>query len=312
MNFRQLKYFVAIIDEGSMLKATEILRVAQPALSQHIANLEDELGVQLLVRTPRGVVPTQAGEVLYLHAKKIAAQMKLAADDVQSEADTPKGEVAVVLPPMLSPYIAPLLVERVDQEFPEIHLRIMEALSLKGGTLVESGRVDIGLLASESPRDNVNNELLYHEHLFFVEKADDGNKTKDGQPISFRDLVKRPLIVSHKQHAVRAILEKTAKKNKLGLNVKVETESPHLLRSYLKKGLGGVVLPWPSLSELYEAGEITARPIIKPDFRRQVYLAWPKSFPLSAACQAVKGVLKTLVDELIEAGVIRPDETVED
>ncbi len=62
MNFRRLKYFVKIVDTGSLTKAAEVLHIAQPALSQQVATLEGELNQQLLIRTKRGVTPTEAGK----------------------------------------------------------------------------------------------------------------------------------------------------------------------------------------------------------------------------------------------------------
>ena len=62
MNFRRLKYFVKIVDIGSLTQAAEVLHIAQPALSQQVATLEGELDQQLLIRTKRGVTPTEAGK----------------------------------------------------------------------------------------------------------------------------------------------------------------------------------------------------------------------------------------------------------
>ncbi len=64
MNFRRLKYFVKIVDIGSLTQAAEVLHIAQPALSQQVATLEGELKQQLLIRTKRGVMPTEAGNIL--------------------------------------------------------------------------------------------------------------------------------------------------------------------------------------------------------------------------------------------------------
>ena len=74
MNLRRLKYFVKIVDIGSLTQAADVLHIAQPALSQQLATLEGEVSQQLLVRTKRGVTPTEAGKVLYRHAQLILRQ----------------------------------------------------------------------------------------------------------------------------------------------------------------------------------------------------------------------------------------------
>lgn len=78
MNLRRLKYFVKIVDIGSLTQAAEVLHIAQPALSQQVATLEGELDQQLLIRTKRGVTPTEAGKILYTHARTILRQCEQA------------------------------------------------------------------------------------------------------------------------------------------------------------------------------------------------------------------------------------------
>ena len=74
MNLKQLKYFVQITDSGSLSKAARILHIAQPSLSLQLKNLEEELGVTLLVRHARGVTPTDLGTMLYEQARLIVRQ----------------------------------------------------------------------------------------------------------------------------------------------------------------------------------------------------------------------------------------------
>ena len=69
IDMRQLRYFVAIVEQGSLSRAAEFLRVAQPAPSLHVRNMEADLGTALLFRSPRGVEPTEAGSILLRHAR---------------------------------------------------------------------------------------------------------------------------------------------------------------------------------------------------------------------------------------------------
>jgi LysR family nitrogen assimilation transcriptional regulator len=73
MDLKQLRYFVAIVQCGSITRASQQLNVAQPALSLHIRNMEADLGVPLLFRTPQGVLPTDAGQILLRNAQIILA-----------------------------------------------------------------------------------------------------------------------------------------------------------------------------------------------------------------------------------------------
>lgn len=93
MDLRQLRYFVTIVEMGSFSRAAHRLRVAQPALSQHVRNMELDLGVELLFRSPQGVRPTEAGETLVRHARLILGQMEVAREAVRRGQAEPEGEV---------------------------------------------------------------------------------------------------------------------------------------------------------------------------------------------------------------------------
>ncbi len=78
MDLRAMRYFIAIVDQGSLTRAAEVVCVAQPALSQQLATLEKELGVPLVHRGAKGVKPTEAGRTLYRHARNILRQVEIA------------------------------------------------------------------------------------------------------------------------------------------------------------------------------------------------------------------------------------------
>lgn len=315
MNTRQLRYFVAIVDEGSVSKAALKLHIAQPALSQHIFNLEEELDTELLVRSSRGVAPTAAGKVLYEHARKIAAQLKQAALDVRFEANTPKGEVTIVFPPMLGEHIAPRLILQAAEQFPEITLRILQGHSLDANTMIETGRADLGIISNDGTVKRMNVLKLYREPLFLVEKLPPNAKPRqESKQIFFDDAVSKPLTVTREKHAVRTILDRTSEDRNIPLNIRTETESSRLHRGYIRHGVGAAVLPWPSLYSMWLEGEVQARQIIKPKLIRQIYLAWPKDYPLNAATHAIRTLSLEILAQLFESGVVKgtPQEGLND
>src|SRR5258708_39788778 len=94
MQFRQLRYFVKIVDAGSFSRAASVVHVAQPALSQQIAELEERLGVMLLQRSARGVRPTAAGEIRYQEAVAILQQLGPLPNPIRPETGEPEGNVS--------------------------------------------------------------------------------------------------------------------------------------------------------------------------------------------------------------------------
>lgn len=138
MNLRRLKYFVKIVDIGSLTQAAEVLHIAQPALSQQVATLESELDQKLLVRTKRGVTSTEAGKVLYSHARAILQQGELAQRAVGNVGQIVSGQVSIGLAPgtSSSPRIRPLL-QAVRDQYPQMTVYLHENSS---AALNEKGR----------------------------------------------------------------------------------------------------------------------------------------------------------------------------
>src|SRR5699024_12446862 len=127
METRRLEYFVAIVDAGTITRAAELLLVAQPALSQHVAALETEFREQLLIRSRKGVIPTPAGHALYRYARAILRLEDAARRDITSDIDNPTGRVSSALAPSrrLSPSIHPIL-PALRERYPGILVRMSQ------------------------------------------------------------------------------------------------------------------------------------------------------------------------------------------
>src|ERR1700691_6573267 len=95
MDLRQLRYFVGIVQAGSLSRAADQLHVAQSAISRHLASLESEVGRQLVTRGPKGILLTEAGGVLYRHAEAILRQVEFGKQDAVSAPKVPAGSVAI-------------------------------------------------------------------------------------------------------------------------------------------------------------------------------------------------------------------------
>jgi LysR family nitrogen assimilation transcriptional regulator len=147
VNLRRLQYFVKIVDVGSLTQAADVLHVAQPALSQQLATLEGEVRQQLLVRTKSGVVPTEAGKVLYRHAQLILRQCDQARADMNAAARNISGAVAVGLAPgTAAAGLALPLLRAVRARHPGILLYLNETYGTTLSELVMNGRMDLAVL----------------------------------------------------------------------------------------------------------------------------------------------------------------------
>lgn len=152
MNFRRLKYFVKIVDIGSLTQAAEVLHIAQPALSQQVATLEGELNQQLLIRTKRGVTPTDAGKILYTHARAILRQCEQAQLAVHNVGQALSGQVSIGFAPgtAASSITMPLL-QAVRAEFPEIVIYLHENSGAVLNEKLINHQLDMAVIYEHSP-----------------------------------------------------------------------------------------------------------------------------------------------------------------
>src|SRR5262245_33619233 len=120
MNFRQLKYFVKIVETGNMTRAAEQLRVAQPALGMQIRQLEEELGVALLTRHSRGVEPTKAGQLLHAKALTILRLVEEVSKEITAFDQYEIESIRLGMTPTLMMLLGPDLAVAAREQLPQV------------------------------------------------------------------------------------------------------------------------------------------------------------------------------------------------
>ena len=309
MKVNQLTYFLAIVEAGSLSGAAQKLGVAQPALSQHVANLEQELDVALFERSSRGVVSTAAGDLLYEHARTILRQIQRAEADVRYLGQSPSGEVVVVLAASIAQLVSAPLATEVAAQFPEINLHIHEGMSINIAKQVESGRADLAFVPIVIFPSNVESEQILVEDL-----ALGGAKGADGDtdaPIEFEAASRFPLVLPTRPHYVRNTLEQAAFDRGLHLNVKVEQDSARLLPRIVKSGFAYSILPENAFFEDLGVRDFFSRKIVNPEMSRSLHIIWPKASSRDRSTAGVRDVLRNVIIELSKTGRLRGELQIE-
>src|SRR5690606_22321948 len=155
MDFKQLQYFLAVVDQGSFTKASRILDVAQPAISRQVRLLEVELRQNLLIRTGRGVTPTEAGKLLAEHGHRIMYQIETAYEELGRLRGTTGGHVTVGIPTGLSKLLAVRLISEIRTRLPGTAMSISDGLSVPMQESVLNGRLDMALVYKPHPSPDI-------------------------------------------------------------------------------------------------------------------------------------------------------------
>lgn len=198
MDLRQLRYFVAVARERNFTRAAEMLNMAQPPLSRQIQLLEEDLGVELIIRKSRPVKLTEAGRLFYEQALQVLGridQMRAATRRVGLNQNSVLsiGFVGSTLYGGL-----PSLLRRLRQHAPELDVRLLDMISVQQMAALKEGRIDIGFGRLRHNDPNITSTIVREERLV-VATPKDTPLAQDTHPISMKDLAGQRLIVYPKE-----------------------------------------------------------------------------------------------------------------
>ncbi|CAG9184649.1 LysR substrate-binding domain-containing protein [Cupriavidus pampae] len=296
MEFKQLKYFVKIAELGNMTRASEALRIAQPALSQQIMNLETELGARLLDRGVYGARLTSSGEVLYGYAKSLLRQHEDVRQAVSEEVTHPTGRAAIGIPGSTGKMLAEPLVRQLLSSG-GILIEIVERPSAELVDLVAAGKLDIAITVDAQPRRGARITPLFLEALYAVLPQ---SGVHGRQTLKLKELADSPLILPSAPSTIRHRVEAALLDKRLKFRLVSEVSATDMLIRLVAANLGWTVLPWSAISDdMQRKTGIAALPIAGHRLDREISLCVSDVLPLSRAAEVVVAttlaILKTLL-----------------
>jgi LysR family nitrogen assimilation transcriptional regulator len=307
MNLRRLKYFVKIVDIGSLTQAADVLHIAQPALSQQLATLEGEVRQQLLLRTKRGVTPTEAGKVLYRHAQLILRQCEQARVDMIAAGRGVSGAVAVGLAPGTAAALLSLpLLRTVRARHPGVMLYLNETYGSTLSELVMNGRMDLAVLYGGKVAVHGLSFLpLLKEPLYLVGP---GSMPAPPDMVALKALGEFDLYLARPYNIVRKMVDEAFMAAGMVPRVVAEIESASTLTAVIADGLGATILPASMAREVVASCNAWLCRIVDPVIEAPLALCQSDHLPLSEPAQAIKEILMELVAAL-PGSLLSPEES---
>ncbi len=296
MDLRQLRYFVGIVQAGSLSRAADQLHVAQSAISHHLASLESELDRQLVTRGPKGILLTEAGGVLYRHAEAILRHVDFAKHDALSVLNVPSGRVSIGFPVALASLLGSELFVRIRSAYPQILLHIVDGNSGLLRERLNNGRLDIAMLLAGQPERGLAVEPLVLEDLFYA-TAD-----QDRSPVHLADAARHPLLVPGPDSGIQRDAREAFEKHGLTLAPIGECDSLNTMRELVASGIGNSIMTWSGLHSGDPRLALNYRRFVDAKMDRPVSLCFSEVGLRSPAIEAVAQTLKSLVRELVESG----------
>lgn len=301
MDFRQLRYFIGVVEAGSFTAASHRLRIAQPALSHHVISLERELGAKLLEREARGVRTTAVGADFLEHARIVLRDLERAREAIAPTDNEVVGRVAVGLPTTVAPVLAKPLLEAALASLPGVTLHLVESHSGFLREWLDTSRLDLALLFNVADADGLDLRPLVVETLHLVSSP---AKAAVKQTVSLAQLHEHDLLLASRSHDLRKTLEDAVfLATKRGLRVRAEIDSVSTIKQMVIDGLGNTVLPTATIQKEISEGLLIARRIVRPTITRHAAMASLSRRPKTRAQHMVANLIAETANRLIAQGI---------
>ena len=293
LNLYKLEIFDAVVQAGSFSAAAERLLMTQPAVSQHMQDLEGALGVQLLTRSRRGAELTAAGETLHTYARQIFALVAAAEEAVTDVRNLEGGQVAVGATPGAGIYLLPASVQEFRADYPRL------TVALRTGTTPElladlrRGQLDMGIVEGELDSfemSGLNSLWLRNDEQLVVV----GRKHPwwDHGTVRIEELAGQTMIVRQRNSQSRIWLEGELAQRDIRLRIGAEFDALESIKRAVALGTCLSVLPDYVVHDDVEMGVLRALPVTGSPLQRSLKLVWSQSAHWTPVVRAFLRVLQ--------------------
>jgi LysR family nitrogen assimilation transcriptional regulator len=293
MDLKQIEYFVRVAELGSFTRASVMLNIAQPALSRQVRLLEVELRQNLLVRNGRGATPTEAGKMLLEHGRGILHQVARAREDLGRVRGGLAGRVAVGMPTSVANVLTVPLIRAFKQRMPEATLSISEGLSVALGDSLAVGRLDIALLYNPLPSSELELTELLEEDMVLVQN--DAHRSKDGLPITLRELASVPLVIATRPNALRTLVETEMGAVGKRPSIALEIDGVAAILDLVADNAGSAILPANAVRTSAHPERYCMRPV--SSLRSRLCLATSAQRPATLTQRAMQELIGELITQ---------------
>lgn len=299
MNLRAVHYLITLADVRHFSKAAERCHVSQPTLSTQIRKLEDELGVQLVERSPRRVMLTEVGEEIVERARALLSEADAIRAVARRSKDPHSGTVRIGIFPTLAPYFLPHVVPEIRRRFPRLTLRLFEEKTEDVIGMLRQGRLDAGLLALPIEVEQLASRVLFEEP--FVLAVPESHALSARETITLNDLEKEELLLLEDGHCLREQALEVC--HLAGAHEKLDfhATSMETLRQMVAAGTGITLMPVMAVKPpVAHTDNLVIRPFSEPGPKRTIALVWRKSTALAPFLEELAEIFSAIDPDLLE------------
>jgi DNA-binding transcriptional LysR family regulator len=293
MEIKQLQLLKELVDSGSLSKVSAARGIAQSALSKQIAALEKEFGAKLFYRTGRGLLLTEFGQGILPGVESVLAATEQLKGEIRMRASVPSGVVRLAMQASVTQFLVGPLFARVQRDFPQIELQLMEGFSGKIEDWLANGQVDVAIFSRYGGHGLKLDETLATDDLYLVGPAGDALTARP--ECRFADLAQVPLVLPGLPDGLRLMLADLARKQGVALDVALEVNSLTAMKEIVASGLGYTILTQQAVLSETQLGRLQTSVIVEPRLSRTLFLATSAQRPFTSAGRAIVALIREIV-----------------
>jgi LysR family transcriptional regulator, nitrogen assimilation regulatory protein len=296
MDLKRLRTFVAVAELGTVSKAALRLRISQPALSRQIGDLEDEFNLRLFDRVGRRLILTAVGEQLLGDCRGLLGQAGSLGERVELLRRGDSGVLKVAAPPQTIESVLSTFLPRYAQCFPNVHVKLTEALGPDQSAMLERGDVHVGIRHDQYANRHLASHALPPDEVLAA--CDQSRSLGHAGVIDLGDLASYPLLLLESGYSVRRLFNAACRLAGIEPNILLESRAPHTVLALAEAGHGVAVIPSLLRTDRYTLRIVHVTHGRKP-LRERLVIQWDKRRPMPPYAESFCSALADYMREIL-------------
>lgn len=299
MKLQQLRYFVAIFEEGSFSAGAQRVNATQSGLSMQIRDLEDRYGVKLFTRVSSGVMPTEAGRRFYGHAVDALRTCDFAEQELRSFKGELMGHLRAGLMPTFTRSVLPEVLQHFTERYPLVRVSVIEAYSAQLSQATLGGQLDFAIVPSMHQQDGLHTQPIGVDREYLVSSAN-RSTLPHRKPVRLRDLAPLRLVLPGRSNARRPHIENYLVAQGAKIAEILEMDAMLGTMELVARSDWMTILPGILCYGDAAGVERSIHPIIDPPLEVSYVLIEPASKSLGGASQKFIEAVRSRMNEIID------------
>jgi DNA-binding transcriptional LysR family regulator len=296
MDLKRLRTFVAVAELGTVSRAALSLRISQSALSRQISDLEQAFGLRLFDRVGRRLIMTAVGEQFLEDCRSVLGHVGWLAERVELLRRGDRGVLKVAAPPQTIESVLSTFLPRYAERFPNVHVKLTEALGPDQSAILERGEVHVGIRHDQyASRYFASHPLPPDEVLAACEPS---LELGDAGMIDLGRLISYPLLLLESGYSVRRVFNAACRLAGVEPNILLESRAPHTLLALAEAGHGVAIIPSLLRTDRYNLGIVHVTHGRKP-LQERLVIQWDKRRPMPPYAESFCETLAEYMRELL-------------